>query len=134
MKFEHLEHALAIANLYITLNPSHFLYEPIETFDHALKTYKWAPDFTYVHVRKLYAGEIQLTPISEKKWARKWLPYNLYFSGTHHHSAKYQAWSNKGNLIPNIIVYTNQKPETVRSGFAVPGRELIILPLKELIP
>jgi hypothetical protein len=130
IKFEHIEHALAIADIYVSLSPSHFLYEPVEVYEHVLKTYKWAPDFVYVHDRKLYAGEVQLTPLSERKWAKKWLAYNLYFSSTHYQSAKYQEWSSKGNLIPNIVVYTNQREDTVRNGYDVPKRELIVLPLK----
>jgi hypothetical protein len=130
MRYSHIEHALAIAEVYCDLQPSHFLFEPVERFEYANKTYTWAPDFVYVSNRKLYAGEVQLTPLSEKKWAKKWMIYNLYFSGTHYRMSAYQKWSSKGNLIPNIIVFTNQRTDTVKSGFDIPKRELIIMPLR----
>ncbi len=77
---------------------------------------------------KLYAVEVQRSyPPGKNPWARKWAIYGMYFNGGHYKTAKYQEWAGGKIVAPNIIVITKQNPDTVRAGFDVVGRELLIV-------
>lgn len=120
-----LAHALAVGNLYFTLRPNRWMYEPREPFEHLGQQYEWRPDCIFVHQRKLYACEVQRSlPPGRKPWERKWRIYNMYFNHGYYRTASFQEWS-KSTIAPEILVISKQSPETVISGFGVHGRELI---------
>ncbi|UVI31233.1 hypothetical protein [Paenibacillus spongiae] len=121
-----IDHALAVINLYFALRPKYWMYEPIERFTHLGRELVWAPDCIFVHERKVYVCELQLTPMTGSKWARsKWAYYNTYFNAGHFKQAAFQGWSSK-TILPQFLVITGQQPETVRNGFDINGRDLIV--------
>lgn len=128
MRYNYVDHTLAVGDLFFKLQPTHWMFEPKEKFKAAGKEQVWAPDAIYVHDRKVYAIEVQLTPLSAKQWARKWSYYNAYFKEANGYfkAAAYQSWGRSGTIVPRFIALTKQTPDTVRKGFAVPGRELMV--------
>lgn len=125
MRYKSIEHALAIGEVYFTLKPKQWLYEPVERFKIDKKEYVWSPDFIMGYGSKLYAGEVQLTALSEKRWANKWLTWNLYFKEAFK-TAKFQQWSSSGKvMMPNFVVITPNKKAA--HGFNIPGRELKVI-------
>lgn len=121
-----VDHAIAVINLYFTLKPKHWRYEPAEHYSHLGNELVWAPDCIFVFQKKVYVCEVQLTPMTGKKWAKsKWSHYNTFFNKGYFKQAGFQSWSS--NLIlPQFLVITSQQAETVKNGFAVKDRELII--------
>lgn len=102
------------------------MFEPIERFTHLGRELVWNPDVIFVHQRKAYVCEVQLTPISSSQWEkRKWRHYNTFFNVGYFKQAAFQAWSDK-TILPQFLVITSQQPETVKNGFAVKDRELIV--------
>lgn len=121
-----VDHALAVINLYFTLGrPKYWLYEPQEKFTHLGKEMVWAPDCIFVHGKKVYVCEMQLTPIRKARWKKKWSVYNQYFSRDNFLSAAFQKWSPRP-LFPQFLVITSQHPETVKAGFEIKDRDLIV--------
>jgi hypothetical protein len=126
MKLNNIDHSLAVINLYFTLRPSRWMFEPIERYTHLGRELAWAPDAIFVHQKKVYVCEMQLTPISSGQWEkRKWRHYNTFFNSGYFKQAAFQKWSEKV-ILPQFLVITSQLPETVRHGFAIEGRELIV--------
>lgn len=71
--------------------------------------------------------EIQRTPLPRKRWERKWNVFNIYFNKGYYVNAAFQAWAKEGSiLLPQFVVITDQRPDIVRSGFAVKGSEMIV--------
>lgn len=138
MKYNHIDHSLAVGDIYFTLQPSHFMFEPIERYEHGGKKAAWAPDAVFVHGRKVYAAEVQLTPLSKKQWARKWSFYGQYFTGDHYKKASYQGWGRSGTIIPRFVAITTQK--NAATGFEVKvnadgeviERKLIVVPVDKI--
>lgn len=126
MKSTEKDHALAVGNLYFHLRPVKWLYEPVEKFEHLGKPLYWQPDCILVHQKKVYVVEVQLSPLGAKRWIRKWGMFNLYFNGGHFREAAFQAWA-KNPILPQFMVITSQQPETVKQGFNVENRELIVV-------
>lgn len=117
---------LAVGALWFSVRPSHWLYEPRERFE----SYVWKPDCILVYNRKVYAVEVQLTPRGSARWRQKWNVYNRYFNGGHFRQAAFQAWAKIGSgnvIMPQILVITTQAADTVRQGYNVEGRELIVV-------
>ena len=126
VRLTNLSHALAVINLYFSLRPAKWIYEPREPFEHLGQKYEWRPDCIFVYQRKLYACEVQRSyPPGRSPWAKKWLIYNLYFNHGYYKEASFQKWA-KSDIAPEILVITKQNPETVKAGFEVEGRELIV--------
>jgi hypothetical protein len=124
MNSNHTDHALAVGNIYFTLQPSHWLYEPIEKFEHNGKALTWSPDCIFAHNKKIYCCEVQLTDLSKAQYAKKWEIYNAYFQEAFKNGA-FQDWSDK-TLFPRFICISRQKKAT--EGFSIPNRELIVIP------
>lgn len=125
-KLNNLDHSLAVIGLYFSLQPARWMFEPVERFTHLGRELVWNPDVIFVHQRKAYVCEVQLTPISSSQWEkRKWRHYNTFFNAGHFKQAAFQAWSNNV-ILPQFLVITSQQPETVKNGFAIKDRELII--------
>lgn len=101
------------------------MYEPVERFEHLGKSYFWNPDCILVHERKVYVVELQLSPLGVSRWRRKWTVYEKYFGGGYFEAAAFQRWA-KRPIMPQFLVISGQQPDTVRQGWAVEGRELII--------
>jgi hypothetical protein len=120
------DHHLAIAGIYFGMLPDHFLFEPQEDFKHVGADYVWNPDCIFVHQKKVYVAEIQLTPISSARWKKKWNIFNLYFDNKYFHNAQFQKWANGKIILPQFLCFTNQNPEIVKQGFEVSGRDLIL--------
>jgi hypothetical protein len=60
------------------------------------------------------------------KWARsKWSYYNTYFNDGYFRDAAFQSWSDK-TILPQFLTITTQQPDTVKTGFNIEGRELIV--------
>lgn len=122
------EHAIAVANLYFSCQPARWIYEPREPFTHEGKHFEWRPDCLLSYGGKLYAVEVQRSnPAGKKPWSRKWFIYNMYFNNGYFEAAKFQEWAKKPPIIPQFLVVTKQNPETVKQGFDVVGRELIVV-------
>lgn len=123
MKYEHVDHTLAVGDVYFTLKPTHWMFEPIETFECGGKTHIWAPDCIFVHERKLYACEVQLSNLAAGSWAKKWDVFNKYFQSAYM-SADFQKWTEGKILLPRFVAITTNKKAA--EGFRVPQRELLI--------
>ncbi|MFK7695677.1 hypothetical protein [Paenibacillus sp. HJGM_3] len=122
-----LSHALAVINLYFSLKPVRWMYEPREPFEHLGQKYEWRPDCMFDYKGILYACEVQRSyPPGKNPWPRKWEIYNLYFMYGYYKNAAYQKWA-KSIIAPQFLVITKQNPETVRAGFEVEGRDLIVV-------
>lgn len=120
------DHSISVINLYFSLKPEYWMYEPLEKYTHLGRELVWNPDAIFVHGKKVYVCELQLTPISAGQWSkRKWRHYNTYFNQGYFKHAAFQQWSNK-TILPQFLVITSQQPETVKQGFDVAGRELIV--------
>jgi hypothetical protein len=127
MRLSNISHAVAVINLYFYLKPRYWLYEPKEEFEHLGQRYTWRPDCIFVHDKKLYACEVQRSlPPGKNPWARKWRNYNLYFNHGYYQTAGFQKWA-KSIIAPSFLCITKQNPETVKVGFEVRGRELIVV-------
>lgn len=127
MRSKNLTHTLAVGQLYFDLGcPERFLFEPAHKFTHLGKSLVWEPDCIYVHDKKVWCCEVQLTPISAKRWASKWSVYSTYFNYGYFHGAKYQEWSAKP-ILPRFVVYTQQNVDIVKTGFNVSSRELLVI-------
>lgn len=132
MNCEHIDHTLAVGDIYFELKPYQWMYEPVERFTFNGKDYTWNPDVVFAYVnpegkKKLYCAEVQRTPLSVKQWAAKWKIYNYFFEEAYER-AKFQEWrSGKDPIAPNFICITTQKG--AREGFDVniEGRELKII-------
>lgn len=122
MKYEHTEHTLAIGDIYFTLQPTHFMFEPVEHFEYHGKNYVFAPDCVFVHGKKVYVAEVQCTPLSEKQWKAKYSIYNSFFIEAFK-KAKFQAWSDKV-ILPQFVAVSSQGNVT---GLDVTGRELKVI-------
>lgn len=120
-----VSHALTLINLYFQIKPKHWLYEPVERFEHFGKEYAWAPDCIFSYQKKVYVCEVQRTRLTQKRWEKKWHAFNLYFNKDHFHSAAFQKWS-KTTILPQFLVITSQQPEIVKNGFEIKDRELIV--------
>lgn len=118
-----MAHMLAVGNLYFTTRPKVWMYEPAEKFG---KLY-WKPDCVLSFQKRLYVAEVQLSPLSSKEWAQKWNIFNLYFNEGHFKEAKFQQFAKTPPILPEFIAITTQNPETVKSGFGVIHRELLIV-------
>ena len=124
---KNFNHTLAIAQLYFDLGcPDRFLFEPAHKFSHLGKTLVWEPDAVYVHDKKVWCAEVQLTPLSSGRWSKKWKVYSDYFNNGHFEKARFQEWSSKP-ILPRFVVYSDQSEETIRNGFNVKSRELSII-------
>lgn len=124
MRYKSLEHALSIAQVYFTLQPTNWLYEPTERFKYGDKEMCWSPDCVLSHNKKVYAIEVQLTPLSKKSWEKKFNAWNIYFR-EEFKKAQYQSWSTSGKTImPNFVVISKQGNV---EGLNVPGRQLQII-------
>jgi hypothetical protein len=121
-----IDHAIAVINLYFAIKPKYWIYEPVERFTHLGRDLVWSPDCIFVHQRKVYVCEVQLTPMTGSKWARsKWSYYNTYFNDGYFRDAAFQSWSDK-TILPQFLTITTQQPDTVKTGFNIEGRELIV--------
>lgn len=124
MTYNRINHALAVGEIYFTLQPTKWMYEPKESFEYGGQNYVLAPDFIMGFNGKLYAGELQLEPLSAKRWAKKWEPWNLFFSTKPLFSkAQYQSLVKKPPSLPRFIAITKQSKAS--EGFNIPQRELI---------
>jgi hypothetical protein len=133
MKYEHVDHTLAIGDVYFTLQPSHFMFEPVERFSYpgSRKEPVFNPDCIFVHQRKVYVCEVQRKDRSKKEWMAKWDTFNKFFEEAFT-QAEYQKWSNKGNILPQFVVITTNK--YAAEGFNIPHRELkVISSITELL-
>jgi DNA-binding HxlR family transcriptional regulator len=120
------DHALAVINLYFAIKPKYWIYEPVERYTHLGRELAWNPDCIFVFQKKVYVCEIQLTPLTRNKWKKsKWDYYKTYFDHGHFKNAAFQKWSDK-TILPQFLVITSQQPETVKHGFEIEGRELIV--------
>lgn len=129
--YRSLHHALAIGDVYFSMEPDQWLYEPKEKFTDELgKPYVWAPDFVCAYRGKLIAGEVQMEPLTKTRWAAKWKAWNLFFGKEEYvEKAQFQAWR-KGSkpVVPSTYVtITNQKEENVRSGWNHPYNKNLIV-------
>lgn len=133
MNCSHVDHALAVGEIYFTLKPFQWLYEPVEKFEHIGKGYVWNPDVLFAYVtpegkKKLYCAEVQRTPLSAKQWSEKWMVYNLFFQEAYK-SAAFQEWrSGNDPIAPSFVCVTSQKKTS--EGFDIPltpKRELKII-------
>lgn len=125
MRYSSLEHALSIGEVYFTLKPIKWLYEPIERFKHGDKEMCWSPDCIFAHDKKVYAMEVQLTPLSKKSWEKKFNAWNVYFR-EEFKKAQYQSWSTSGKtILPQFVCISKQGNVT---GLSVPNRELRVIP------
>lgn len=125
MRWNSLDHALAIADVYFSVKSNHWFYECKEQFTFEGKKYVWAPDIITSFNGKLYAIEVQLSSMSATSWARKWKAWNLYFKESFK-TAKYQQWSKSGKImLPTFVVITKNKKAA--EGFSIPQRELIVI-------
>lgn len=127
MRFEHIDHTLAIGDVYFTLQPLRWMFEHQEKFEHEKrpKPYVWEPDFIGQFGKKIYCGEVQLKSLSKKEWEDKWSIYNMFFESAYA-GAVFQEWSNKETAIkPQFMVITSQK--FAAEGFNIKGRELLVV-------
>lgn len=102
------------------------MYEPCERFEHLGQKYYWNPDCMFVHRKIIYACEVQRSLPPGKAWPGKWKAYNLYFGKGYYKTAAYQKWANTITA-PQFLVITKQPPETVKQGFEIEGRDLIVV-------
>lgn len=125
MKYEHTDHTLAVAEIYFTLNPQHFMFEPKEKFEYGGKRLTWNPDCIFVHEKKVYVCEVQRKSLGTREWRSKWEAFNLYFESAFKEAA-YQDWSDKGKaILPRFIAITDNK--FAAEGFDIKQRELIVM-------
>jgi predicted transcriptional regulator len=124
MKYEHVDHTLAVGEVYFSLQPTHWMFEPIERFEYEGKGYTWAPDCIFVHNKKLYACEVQLTSLAAANWSKKWEIYNKYFAEAFKTGA-FQEWANGKVVMPRFIAITTNKKAA--EGFNIPQRELLVI-------
>lgn len=124
-KFEHMDHTLAIGDVYFTLQTDRFLFEPKSLFSFGGRDdLVFEPDFIMVHNKKLWVGEVQLSALSEKGWKKKYSIYNMYFQEAFK-KAPFQQWSTTGKLIlPQFVCISNQANVT---GLDIAGRELRVI-------
>lgn len=128
MKYEHTDHTIAIGEIYFTLQPKLFMFEPVEKFNYpsVSKPLVFNPDCIFVHEKKVYVCEVQLKDRSKREWAAKWTIFNKFFEEERTYSqAEYQEWSTKGNILPRFIALTTNK--FAAEGFNIPQRELMII-------
>lgn len=124
MKTENIEHSLAIGDIYFSIQPTHWLFEPIIEFDYFGKKLYWDPDCIFKK-GKYYVCEVQLSALSEKKWSKKWDIYNKYFDKAFK-TAPYQEWVESRKIIrPRFIAITRNKKAA--EGFNIPDRELMVM-------
>lgn len=124
-KFEHVDHTLAIGDIYFTLKPEKFMFEPQTLFSYGGRDdLVFAPDCIFVHNKKLIVAEVQLSNLSEAGWKKKYSIYNKYFESafkTH----EYQSWSTTGKIIlPQFLCVSNQGNVC---GLNIPQRELQVI-------
>lgn len=122
-RYKSVEHALSIGQVYFTLKPNKWLYEPVEHFKHGDKKFAWSPDCIFVHNKRIHVAEVQLNPLSKKSWEKKYSIWNLYFQETFK-TAQFQAWSSSGLKMPEFLCISNQSNVT---GLSIPGRELKVI-------
>lgn len=112
-KCEHIDHALAVADIYFTLKPFQWLYEPVQRFTVNGIPYVWNPDCICAYLtkegkKKLAVFEVQRTPLSERQWKSKLSIYNLYFQEAYK-TAAFQQWHSRSEpIIPHVVVLSNQ--------------------------
>lgn len=117
-----LTHALAIGNVYLELKRTggllHFETELREEYTVGGKVKKYCPDAFFIYKKKPYLLEVQLTPLSSDRWAKKWETANEFFSGPHL-KASWQKYS-KNPFRPEMVVLTKQNTEIVKAGSRIP--------------
>jgi hypothetical protein len=117
MKYDRTDHALAVGDIYFTLQPDKWMYEPTEDFSCGV----WAPDCIFVHNKKVWVVEVQRSPC---KWAKKWKVFNDYFKDEFK-GATFQKWGSKGTILPQFAVLTHLP--NAQDGFNIEGRELKVI-------
>ena len=114
-----VSHHLAITSCYAALEKSGHLTRFTPELREPFGTKVYAPDAFFVFDKRPYLLEIQLTPLSIKRWAEKWAIGAEYFDGFHHQKASFQHWP--GRIIrPQIAVITRQPPDNVMAGSRLP--------------
>jgi hypothetical protein len=117
-----LTHFLSITDAYFGFlkvgNVKRWFLEPREKFMSGSKSYTYAPD-AYLFLEKdgkikPYIVEVQLSPLTSKRWAEKWAVAAQFFDSGAYKKAGFQIM--KVEIKPQIIVITNQPEETVRTG------------------
>ena len=115
-----VEHHLAITSCYVALvqtgKCTKFVPELREKYGDN-KTY--APDAFFVYDKKAYLLEVQRSPLSVERWAKKWAVASDFFDGNHHTKASFQYWAGK-IIRPTIVVITSQPAENVQAGSRLP--------------
>lgn len=124
ISYEHVDHALAVGDIYFNLMPQRWSYEPKEKFEYGGKKLVWAPDCIFAHGGTLYCAEVQRKALSREEWRKKWSIFNMYFDSAYN-EAEYQEWSSKPGKVPQFIAITTQKHAA--EGFAISKRELIVI-------
>lgn len=124
ISYEHVDHALAVGEIYFTLQPNLWSYEPKEKFEYGDKKMVWAPDCIFARKGTLYCVEVQRKPLSKDEWRKKWSVFNMYFDSAYT-DAEYQTWSSKPGKVPQFIAITTQKHAA--EGFSISKRELMVM-------
>ena len=115
-----VEHHLSITSCYVSLVQSgkctKFVPELREKYgDNKI----YAPDAFFVYDKKAYLLEVQRSPLSVERWAKKWAVASDFFDGNHHTKASFQYWAGK-IIRPTIVVITSQPAENVQAGSRLP--------------
>jgi hypothetical protein len=128
--YKSLHHALAVGDVYFALEPERWIYEPKEKFTDGIQEYVWAPDFVCAYHGKLICGEVQLEPLTKKRWEAKWKAWNLFFEKEEYvGAAQFQAWRKKSKTImpSTYVVITGQREESVQTGFHHPHNKQLLV-------
>lgn len=110
-----INHILAVGQIFMTLYTSgrlqYWQYEP----SHA----DYYPDAFYLLGGKAFLLEVQRSPISSARWAKKWAQAARYFDSGTYVTAPWQVVRG-ATLTPRIVVVTSQMADTVAAGCELP--------------
>ena len=119
-----VDHLLSIGNVFFHLHHKgglkSFRTELREPFysTHTSSIKKYCPDAFFHYRNELYLLEVQLTPLSTRKWRKKWELAEEFFYEGHYQKVTWHPFEKE--YIPTIVVISSQSEHVVKAGTELP--------------
>jgi hypothetical protein len=115
-------HWLGLTDVYIDMceiePPQLFITELRDEYHYHGSNYTFSPDIFAVWLKKIMFIEWQRSPISSKRWAKKWEVYQTYYDSGTWQSAPWQSYFTATKK-PRIVCVSTQMPDTILPSFEV---------------